>query len=106
MKNYTGLVLLLEEDYYVAPDIITILQMMNHLKKRSVLSYHMLYGTIKPVLRGHLWDKEKLSLEDMWPLNSGSIDMKFSMTGQKRWPLNTGDCLTEVTSWAGLTLYA
>lgn len=33
MKNYTGLVLLLEEDYYVAPDIITILQMMNHLKK-------------------------------------------------------------------------
>ena len=36
MKNYTGLVLLLEEDYYVAPDVITILQMMNHLKRRYI----------------------------------------------------------------------
>ena len=83
MKNYTGLVLLLEEDYYVAPDVITILQMMNHLKKRSVLSYHMSYGTIKPVLRGHLWDKEKMSLEDMWPLNSGSIDLNFLWQDKK-----------------------
>ena len=31
--------------------------------------------------------------------------MKFSMTGQKRWPFNTGDCLIEVTTWTGLTVY-
>jgi hypothetical protein len=24
---------------------------------------------------------------------------------RKRWPFNTGDCLIEVTSWAGLTVY-
>jgi hypothetical protein len=29
--------------------------------------------------------------------------MKFSMTGQKKWSLNRGDCLIEVTAWAGLT---
>jgi hypothetical protein len=32
--------------------------------------------TVKPVLRGHLWDKIK------WPLNRGSIHMKSFMTGQ------------------------
>jgi hypothetical protein len=34
--------------------------------------------------------------------------MKFSsLLGQdkKMLPLNTGDCLIEVTSWAGLTIY-
>jgi hypothetical protein len=32
--------------------------------------------------------------------------MKFSMTGQeKRWLFNTGDCLIEVTIWAGLTVH-
>jgi hypothetical protein len=32
--------------------------------------------------------------------------MKFSMTGyKKRWPFNTGDCLIEVTAWAGLTVH-
>lgn len=36
MKNYTGQVLLLEEDYYLAPDIITTLQMTLNLKKKSV----------------------------------------------------------------------
>jgi hypothetical protein len=30
--------------------------------------------------------------------------MKFSMT-RKGWPFNTGDCLIEVTTWAGLTVY-
>ena len=39
MKNYTGLVMLLEEDYYVAPDVITILQMMNHLRKKYDVVY-------------------------------------------------------------------
>lgn len=36
MKNYTGQVLLLEEDYYLAPDIITTLQMTLNLKKKLV----------------------------------------------------------------------
>lgn len=35
MKHYEGLVLLLEEDYYVAPDTIIVLQMMQNLQKRS-----------------------------------------------------------------------
>ena len=34
--------------------------------------------------------------------------MKFSMTGQEKGDLlivlNTGDCLIEVTTWAGLTI--
>ena len=31
--------------------------------------------------------------------------MKFSMSGQiKMWPFNTGDCLTELTAWTGLTI--
>jgi hypothetical protein len=30
--------------------------------------------------------------------------MKFSRT-RKRWHFNTGDCLIEVTTWAGLTVY-
>jgi len=34
MKNYAGQVLLLEEDYYVTPDIISILQMMQNLRKK------------------------------------------------------------------------
>ena len=38
-RNFTGQVLLLEEDYYVAPDIITTLQMMQTLKKKSVPLY-------------------------------------------------------------------
>jgi hypothetical protein len=31
--------------------------------------------------------------------------MKFSMTGQEKCPFNTGDCLIEVTAWAGLTVH-
>ena len=31
--------------------------------------------------------------------------MKFSDKTRKRRPFNTGDCLTEVTAWAGLTAY-
>ena len=39
---------------------------------------------VKPVLRGHLWDKEKVVFQERWPLKRGSIHMKFSMTGQKK----------------------
>ena len=49
--------------------------------------------TGKPVLRGHLWDKEIMAILDRWPLKRVSIHMKFYMTGSiKMWPFNTGDC--------------
>ncbi|XP_060582244.1 alpha-1,6-mannosyl-glycoprotein 2-beta-N-acetylglucosaminyltransferase-like [Ruditapes philippinarum] len=35
MKNYEGLVLLLEEDYYVTPDILSVLQMMQNLRNKE-----------------------------------------------------------------------
>jgi len=32
--------------------------------------------------------------------------MKFSMPEkEKMWPFNSGDCLIEVTTWAGFTVY-
>lgn len=34
---------------------------------------------VKPVFRDHLWIKEKVAL-----LDSGSIHMQFSMTGQEK----------------------
>lgn len=42
MKNYQGLVLLLEEDYYVTPDIVTILQMMQNLRQKDCKECKML----------------------------------------------------------------
>ncbi|KAK3095792.1 hypothetical protein FSP39_019233 [Pinctada imbricata] len=41
-RNYTGQILLLEEDYYVAPDIITTLQMMQSLKRKECKDCRML----------------------------------------------------------------
>ncbi|XP_014785996.1 alpha-1,6-mannosyl-glycoprotein 2-beta-N-acetylglucosaminyltransferase [Octopus bimaculoides] len=35
MKNYEGIVLLLEEDYYVSEDTITVLQMLQNLRKKD-----------------------------------------------------------------------
>ena len=57
---------------------------------------------VKPVFRGHLWDKENVVFYDMWPLKRGSIHIKFSMTGPR---LEKGDLLIEVTVWAGLTVF-
>jgi len=39
---------------------------------------------VKPVLRGHLRDKEAVVFKDMCPLTRGSSHMKFSMTGQDK----------------------
>ena len=36
--------------------------------------------TIRPVLRGHFWDQEKVASQDRRPLKKGSIHIKFSMT--------------------------
>jgi hypothetical protein len=49
--------------------------------------------TVKTVLRGHLWYKEKVALYDRWPLKRGLIQMKFSMTGQEK-----GDLLIQMTA--------
>ena len=48
---------------------------------------------MKPVLRGHLWDKKKVVLEDRWPLKGGSILMKFAMTRREK-----GYILIQVTA--------
>ena len=43
-----------------------------------------LNNTVKPVLRGHLWDKDKVVFYHRCPLKRGSIHMKFSMTGPEK----------------------
>ena len=50
-------------------------------------------GRVKPVLRRHLWDKEKVVLQEKWSLKRGSIHMKFTMTGQEK-----GELLIQVTA--------
>jgi hypothetical protein len=52
----------------------------------------MIY-TIKPVLRGHHWNKAKVVFCDRRPLKRGSIHMKFSMTGEEK-----GDILIQGTA--------
>ena len=54
------------------------------------------YRTVKHVLRGQLLNKNNVTLSDRWPIKRASIQMKFSMAGQKnvifkyRWLLNRG----------------
>ena len=71
---------------------------MTYIKIEFVMNtgyYNTLRSTAKPVFRGHLWDKEKVALQDRWPLKQGSI---FYDRTRKRWPFNTGDCLIEATT--------
>jgi hypothetical protein len=37
--------------------------------------------TVKPILRGHLWDQEKVVFQDGRTHKRDSIHIKFSMTG-------------------------
>jgi len=48
---------------------------------------------VKPALRGHLWDNEKVTLYGRGPLKRGSIHLKFSVIGQEK-----GDLLIQVTA--------
>ena len=58
----------------------------------SQFVYKRIQRQLKPVLRGHLWDKEKVVFKDRWPHKRGSIHMKFSLTGQEKGDLlNRGD---------------
>jgi hypothetical protein len=59
--------------------------------------------TVKPVLRGHLWEKKK------WPYKTGDLLKKrlisyeyFNDRTRRMCPFNTRDCLVEVTTWTGL----
>ena len=52
----------------------------------SKYAYLILF-TVKPVLRGHLLDKEKVALYDIWSLKRSSIRKKFSMTEQENMTL-------------------
>jgi hypothetical protein len=62
-------------------------------------------SVVKSVLRSHLWEIKNGLLRRTGDLKKGSIHMKFSMTGQDKSGLfNTGDCLIQVTTWAGLTV--
>ena len=49
--------------------------------------------TVKPVLRGHLWVKEKVVFLDRGSLKRSSIHMKFTMIGQEK-----GDIFIQVTA--------
>jgi hypothetical protein len=46
--------------------------------------FHTAIFIVKPVLRGHLWDKETVALYERLPLKRGLIHMKCSMTGQEK----------------------
>ena len=62
-----------------------------------------------PVLRGHLWDKEKVAYKTGDLLKEVQfiyIYENFYDRSRKIRPLNTGDCLIEVTAWAGLTVHS
>jgi hypothetical protein len=52
---------------------------------------HTVTYTVKPVLRGHLWDKEEKIILRQGPLKRGSIHMKFPMTRQEK-----GDLIIQV----------
>jgi hypothetical protein len=58
--------------------------------------------TVKPVLRGQLWDKEKMTIRHITSFNSFEF---FYDRNRKRWPFNASDCLIEVTASAVLTVY-
>lgn len=45
-------------------------------------SSHKITCTVKHVLSGHHWDKEKVALKDRCTLKRDSICIKFSATGQ------------------------
>ena len=63
------------------------------MKEKLCLRFKRNYCTVKPVLRGHLWVKEKVIVLDKGPLKRGSIHMKFTMKGQENY-----DILIQVTA--------
>jgi hypothetical protein len=60
---------------------------------------------VKPVLRGHLWDKERWSFKTGDLLKEVQFIWNFLWQDKKKVTLNTDDCLIEVNAWADLTLH-
>ena len=58
---------------------------------------HFVTIAVQPVLRGHIWDKEKVVLQFRWPLKRrfNSYEIVYDRT-RKVWPFNTDD-LIELT---------
>ena len=63
---------------------------------------------VKPVLRGHPWEKDNVALLVRWPLNRASNfwNLIFYDKTRKMWPFKTGDCLIEMTTRADFTVHA
>ena len=61
--------------------------------------------TVKPVLRDHLWDKEKSDFIRQVTSQKRLISHEIVYDrARKRWRFNTGGCLIEVTARTGLTI--
>ena len=60
---------------------------------------------VKPVLRGHMWDKERWSFKTDDILKEVQFIWNFLWQDKKKVTLNTDDCLIEVNAWADLTLH-
>ena len=65
---------------------------------------HVSWSVI-PVLRGHLWQKEKWPYKTCDLLKEVKFIWNFLWEDRKRWPVNTGDCLIEVTARTCLTVH-
>ena len=73
-----------------------LLVLVNYCSLRPVAGFFLSFyfvNTVKPLLRGHLCDKEKVAFQDRRSLKRGSIHMKFSMMGHEK-----GVILTQVTA--------
>jgi hypothetical protein len=49
------------------------------LPQFEIRTWWSLINTVKPVLRGHLWDKEKVALKDRWHVGRGDSIGRFDM---------------------------
>jgi hypothetical protein len=63
-----------------------------HFLEISVFHEHLCSNmhTVKPVLRGHIWDKEKVALYDRWPQKRFKAYEIFNDMTRKWWTFNTG----------------
>ena len=50
----------------------------------NAIGSYLFIFTVKPVLRGHLWNKVRVVFKDRLLLKRGSIHIKISMTGQEK----------------------
>ena len=64
----------------------------------DIYALKMTTNTVKPVLRGHLWEGQKVAASDRKPLNTGSLHY-ILVQGTQTWLLlKTSGSLMEVTT--------